>query len=75
MKIEIEVSDDGGLEVRVGDKTSGPLTVGEMLEQVLGLSGRQIKTYPMLTAEEWERRWKPREQPVSEEEHGYEVTK
>jgi hypothetical protein len=49
-------SGDDGLEVidPATGTTSGQLTIGECIEQVLGLLEPDNKAYPMKTPEEWE---------------------
>lgn len=54
-KDEMQVWQDG--------KTSGPLCMGELIEQMLGLLGvMQAHTCTMLTPQEWADRWRSPEQ-------------
>lgn len=61
MQIIIEKTDEGKLTVWQDGKNCNTVTLGEMLEQVLGLLDFKPPLYPMKTPEEWEaaaRKWK-----------------
>ncbi len=54
----VRYSDEGGLEIidPATGMTTERLTIGECIEQILGLLEPACKTYPMMTQAEWEAR-------------------
>lgn len=72
MKFTIEKSPahTGGrdeLQVWQDGKTSGPMRLGELIEQVLALLGvTQAHTCTMMTPQEWAARWRRPEQKAKE---------
>lgn len=54
-ELRITVDDEGKIEVWQGDKTTGLLTVGEMIEQIFGVlfQEKSFPVYPMDTPEGW----------------------
>lgn len=60
-------AESGAIEVWVGNKTAGELSLGEALEQVIGLLNPGLRTYPMLTRAEWRAGWAQRAKRIKQE--------
>jgi hypothetical protein len=59
--IIVRKHESGALEVLVGERTTGTMTWGEVIEQITSLTyprdAPSCGRYPMKTPEEWRERW------------------
>ena len=60
-EIVIKIREDGHLSIWEGNRTTGQLTWGEVVEHVASVTHPNLQhgVYPLFTEEEWEQRWKP----------------